>query len=45
MPRITFLASSKPFELPEEIWEYNQRTKFGDEDDFMFFLVQELDDY
>ncbi|WP_163103058.1 hypothetical protein [Peribacillus alkalitolerans] len=45
MTEITFLASSKPFEIPDEIEEYNKRTVFESEEDFIFFTVQEADDY
>lgn len=41
MSEITFLASSKPFEIPEEIQEYNQRREFENEEDYMFFSVRE----
>lgn len=44
MSEITFLASSKPFEIPEEIQQYNQRTEFEKEEDHMFFSVDELAD-
>ena len=44
MTEITFLASSKPFKLPEEIEEYNQRTVYETEEDFMFFTVNEAVD-
>ncbi|MFT8322854.1 MAG: hypothetical protein ABF649_18455 [Bacillus sp. (in: firmicutes)] len=43
MSEITFLASSRPFVLPEEIKEYNSRTYFEREEDFMFFFVKEID--
>ncbi|MBV7508649.1 hypothetical protein KW850_25880 [Bacillus sp. sid0103] len=45
MTQITFLASSKPFEIPDEIEEYNNRTIFEREEDVIFFSVQEVDDY
>ncbi|MEH7483418.1 hypothetical protein V7157_20610 [Neobacillus drentensis] len=45
MTQITFLASSKPFEIPDEIEEYNNRTVFEREEDVIFFSVQEVDDY
>lgn len=44
MTEITFLAASKPFKIPEEIQEYNQRTVFETEEDFMFFTVHEAVD-
>lgn len=44
MSQITFLASSKPFEMPEEIETYNKRTAFESEEDVHFFTVQKLDD-
>lgn len=44
MTGITFLASSKPFEMPEEIEKYNSRTEFESEEDVHFFTVQKLDD-
>lgn len=43
MTAITFLASSKPFILPEEIENYNKRTVFEKEEDFTFFYVHPLD--
>ncbi|MFP7202840.1 hypothetical protein SFC08_17880 [Lysinibacillus halotolerans] len=43
MTEITFLASSKPFKIPEEIEEYNHRTVFEREEDVFFFSVQEID--
>ena len=45
MTEITFLASSKPFEIPDEIEEYNNRTVFEREEDVIFFSVQEVDVY
>ena len=45
MSEITFLASSKPFRLPDEIVEYNNRTFFEREEDFIRFHVQELDGF
>ncbi|EGA90942.1 hypothetical protein GPDM_02330 [Planococcus donghaensis MPA1U2] len=42
MSEITFLASSKPLKIPEEIQEYNQRTGFENEKDYMFFSVHEV---
>ncbi|MBI0577331.1 hypothetical protein IEC97_08155 [Neobacillus cucumis] len=44
MTEIAFLASSKPFKIPDEIEEYNNRTVFEGEEDFIFFSVQEVDD-
>ena len=44
MTEITFLASSKPFKIPTEIQQYNQRTVFATEEDFMFFTVHEAVD-
>lgn len=44
MTEITFLASSKPFKLPEEIEECNQRTVYETEEDFMIFTVNEAVD-
>jgi hypothetical protein len=44
MSEITFLASSKPFEIPDEIEEYNNRTVFESVEDFMFFSVQVIVD-
>ena len=38
MSEITFLASSKPFILPDEIEEYNNRTFFESEEDFKMRL-------
>ncbi|MGP7819812.1 hypothetical protein [Niallia sp. 01092] len=45
MTEITFLASSKPFKMPDEIEEYNNRTVFEREEDFIFFTVHKMDDY
>jgi hypothetical protein len=45
MTKITFLASSKPFKLPDEIEEYNNRKIFEREEDAIFFSVQEIDDF
>ena len=44
MTKISFLASAKPFKLPEEIEEYNNRTEFDSEEDVYFFTIQKLDD-
>lgn len=44
MTEITFLASSKPFKIPAEIQEYNQRTEFENKEDFMFFSVHKAAD-
>jgi hypothetical protein len=41
MTEITFLASSKPIEIPNEIEEYNNRTVFEREEDVIFFSVQD----
>ncbi|MBD8025299.1 hypothetical protein H9636_01385 [Ureibacillus sp. Re31] len=43
MTEITFLASSKPFKIPEEIEENNNITVFEREEDVLFFSVQEID--
>lgn len=43
MTAITFLASSKPFIIPEEIENYNNRTVFEKEEDYTFFYVHKLD--
>ncbi|PKR82652.1 hypothetical protein [Heyndrickxia camelliae] len=45
MTQITFLASSKPFLIPDEIAEYNWRTVFEHEEDAIYFSVQDVDDY
>ncbi|MFJ5625724.1 hypothetical protein ACIQD3_24400 [Peribacillus loiseleuriae] len=45
MSKITFLASAKPFEIPHEIQEYNNRTVFERIEDYMFFTVHEIGDY
>ena len=45
MTEITFLASSKPFEIPDEIEEYNNRTIFEREEDCISFTVEEIGDY
>ncbi len=44
MSEITFLASSIPFRIPDEIEEYNNRTYYEREEDFIFFSVSEIDD-
>ncbi|TWT09224.1 hypothetical protein [Planomicrobium sp. CPCC 101079] len=44
MSRITFLASSKPFEIPEEIQAHNQHVHFENEEDVIFFSVQKIDE-
>lgn len=43
MSAITFLASSKPFIIPDEIQAYNNRTVFESMDDFVSLSVSELD--
>ncbi|MGG3944161.1 hypothetical protein ABEV54_22415 [Peribacillus psychrosaccharolyticus] len=45
MTDITFLASSKPFQTPCEIEEYNNRRVFDREEEAFFFSVYEVDDY
>ena len=40
MSEITFLASSKPFHIPDEIEEYNNRTFFEREEDFIGFYPE-----
>ncbi|MFT0804171.1 hypothetical protein VSK91_22865 [Bacillus swezeyi] len=45
MTQITFLASSNPIKIPDEIAEYNNRTIFEREEDAIFFSIQEVDDY
>lgn len=45
MTQITFLASSRPFEIPDEIEEYNNRKVFESEEDAIYFSVQDLDNY
>lgn len=42
MSEITFLASSKPLKIPEEIREYNHRMGVENEEDYMFFSVHEV---
>ncbi|WP_338779764.1 hypothetical protein [Metabacillus sp. FJAT-52054] len=44
MSDITFLASSKPFIIPDEIQEYNHRTVFERMEDFMELWVSEVDE-
>ena len=44
MSEITFLASSVPFRIPDEIEEYNNRTYYEREEDFIYFSVKEIDD-
>ncbi|WP_226671111.1 hypothetical protein [Metabacillus litoralis] len=43
MSEITFLASSKPFVIPDEIQEYNNRTVFDRIEDLMWLWVYEVD--
>ncbi|MCM3609796.1 hypothetical protein M4S82_00950 [Planococcus sp. MERTA32b] len=43
MSQITFLASSKPFIMPDEIKELNNRTAYTSEEEAVFFSVQKLD--
>ena len=43
MTAITFLASSKPFIIPEEILTYNDRTVFERMEDFIRLWVREVD--
>jgi hypothetical protein len=43
MSIITFLASSKPFIIPDEIQEYNNRTVFESLEDWMSLWVSEVD--
>ena len=45
MTEITFLASTKPFKIPDEIRDYNKRTIFEREEDCISFSVEEIDDY
>ena len=45
MSEITFLASSKPFNIPDEINEYNNRPAFKSEEDIIFFSVQEINEH
>lgn len=45
MTEITFLASSKPFEIPDELADYNNRTIFEREEDVISFYVKEIGDY
>lgn len=45
MTQITFLASSRRFELPEEIEEYNNRTVFETVEDAIYFTVDVVDEY
>ncbi|RFU70545.1 hypothetical protein D0469_06330 [Peribacillus saganii] len=45
MSEIIFLASSKPFKIPDEIEEYNNRKVFEREEEAIFFSVQEVEDY
>ena len=45
MTQITFLASSNPFQMPDEIKEYNNQTVFEREEDAIYFSVQEVDEY
>ncbi|GIO22870.1 hypothetical protein [Oceanobacillus sp. J11TS1] len=43
MSGITFLASSKPFIIPDEIQEYNNRTIFEKMEDWVSLWVNEVD--
>ncbi|WP_117170297.1 hypothetical protein [Paraliobacillus sediminis] len=43
MSAITFLASSKPFIIPDEIQTYNNRTVFDSMEDFISLTVSEVD--
>lgn len=43
MSEITFLASSKPFIMPDEIKEHNSRTAYTSEEEAAFFSVQKID--
>ncbi|WP_281863376.1 hypothetical protein [Planomicrobium okeanokoites] len=43
MSNITFLASSKPITLPDEIKEHNNRPSYASEKEAIFFSVHELD--
>ncbi|WP_078552144.1 hypothetical protein [Bacillus alkalicellulosilyticus] len=45
MSEITFLASSKPFIIPDEIKEYNNRTYFERIEDMIGLGVHEIDPY
>ena len=44
MTAITFLGSSKPFIIPEEIERYNNRTVFDQTDDWFQLGVSEVED-
>lgn len=45
MSGITFLASSKPFIMPDEIQEYSSRTIFEKMEDWVSLWVNEVDTY
>ena len=45
MTEITFLASSKPFIIPDEIQEYNNRTVFERMEDWMSLWVNDVNTY
>jgi hypothetical protein len=45
MTEITFLASSRKLEIPEEIKEYNNRSSFEREEEAICFAVHKIDDY
>lgn len=45
MSEIAFLASSKPFIIPDEIKEHNSRTAYTSEEEAVFFSVQKLDPF
>ena len=45
MSEITFLASSKPFIIPDEIEDYNNHTVFERMEDFIRLWVNEVDTF
>ncbi|GEM_PF-772486 len=45
MSEITFLASTKPFKIPDEIQEYNNRSVFDSIEDCVQLIVTEVDEY
>lgn len=45
MSGITFLASSKPFIIPDEIEEYNNLTNYENMEDWVSLWVNEVDTY
>ncbi|MFC7372591.1 hypothetical protein ACFQPF_13015 [Fictibacillus iocasae] len=45
MTQITFLASSKPFTIPDEIDAFNRKTVFEKEEDAVYLSIHSVDEY